>query len=168
MRTITLPALGSFITGQGGYLGAIIRGAAADGSQDYAVIVPEEESAELKDVAWSQEYAITEGASSKTDGAANTAAMAAAGLELAKHITSLELHGHKDWYLPSAGELRALSANVSDLFHFDDYYWSSTQYSRYYAWCQDFELGFSNYVSGKVSVLRARPVRKIPLSHFNA
>ena len=53
------------------------------------------------------------------------------------------------------------------LFKKEGYYWSSSQYSRYDAWCQDFEYG-SSYFSGKVTELRARPVRKIPLSHFNA
>lgn len=167
MNTINLPAIGSFIEGQGGHLGAILRGPAADGSQDYAIIVPEEEGAELKDVTWSDEYTKIEGADSKTDGATNTAAMVAAGLPLALHIRDLDLHGFKDWYLPSAGELRALSANVPELFHFDDYYWSSTQYSRFSAWCQGFEHGYSVYY-GKDLELRARPVRKIPLSHFNA
>ena len=167
MHTIQLPAIGCFIVSQGGYLGAIMRGPAADGSQDYALIVPAAAGAEIEAIAWAPEYVKIEGADSKTDGAANTAAMAAAGLELAKHITSLELHGHKDWYLPSAGELRALSAHVSDLFHFDDYYWSSTQFSRNYAWCQAFEYGGS-LITGKDSELRARPVRQIPLSHFNA
>lgn len=167
MHTINLPAIGSIIQGQGGQLGAILRGPAADGSQDYVIIVPAEEGAELKDVAWSAEYIKIEGAESKTDGAANTAAMVAVGLPLALHIHELDLHGFKDWYLPSAGELRALSANVPELFHFDDYYWSSTQYSRTYAWCQDFEHGYSGHY-GKGNELRARPVRKIPLSHFNA
>lgn len=167
MRTINLPAIGSFIQDQGGYLGAILRGPAADGSEDFAVIVPEEEGAELKDVTWSDQYTKIEGADSKTDGATNTAAMVAAGLPLALHIRDLELHGFKDWYLPSAGELRALSANVPDLFHHDDWYWSSTQYSRSNAWCQVFENG-SSFNYGEDDELRARPVRKIPLSHFSA
>lgn len=166
MHTITLPAIGSVITGQGGILGAILRGAAADGSQDYALIVPDAEGAEIEDIKWQDEYVKIEGADSKTDGAANTAAMAAAGLDLGKRIQALDLHGHQDWYLPAAAELRALSATVPELFNQDDWYWSSSQYSRSHAWCQDFEYGYSGHY-GKGYELRARPVRKIPLSHFN-
>lgn len=167
MHTINLPALGSTIAGLGGRLGAIVRGLAEDGSQDYALIVPDAAGAELESIAWSTEYIKIDGADSKTDGQANTAAMAAAGLELAQRIVALDLHGHQDWYLPAAGELRALSANVPELFDQDDWYWSSTQYSRGTAWCQDFEHGYSS-LNVKDSELRARPVRRIPLSHFNA
>ena len=166
MHTITLPAIGSVITGQGGILGAILRGPAADGSQDYALIVPAADGAEIEAIAWQDGFVKIEGADSKTDGVANTAAMAAAGLDLGKRIQALDLHGHQDWHLPAAAELRALSATVPELFGQDGYYWSSTQYSRGHAWFQDFEYGYSYYL-GKDNELRARPVRKIPLSHFN-
>ncbi|MFN3732216.1 DUF1566 domain-containing protein [Comamonas testosteroni] len=168
MNTIQLPAIGCFIVSQGGYLGAIMRGPAADGSQDFALIVPAAAGAEIEDIAWAPEYVKIEGADSKTDGVANTAAMAAAGLDLAKRITDLDLHGFKDWYLPATHELRALYLNVPELLSKDGWYWSSTQYSRYYAWCQDFEYGYSYYYYVKDDELRARPVRQIPLSHFNA
>lgn len=168
MNTIQLPAIGCFIVSQGGYLGAIMRGAAADGSQDYALIVPAAAGAEIEATAWAPEYVKIEGADSKTDGVANTAAMAAAGLDLAKRITELDLHGFQDWHLPATHELRALYINVPELFDKDGWYWSSTQYSRYYdAWCQDFECGGSSS-NAKGGELRARPVRQIPLSHFNA
>ena len=167
MNTIQLPAISCFIVSQGGYLGAIMRGPAADGSQDYALIVPAAAGAEIEAIAWAPEYVKIEGADSKTDGVANTAAMAAAGLDLAKRITTLDLHGFQDWYLPATHELRALYINVPELFDKDGWYWSSTQYSRYGAWCQDFEDGYS-YSYDKDDELRARPVRQIPLSHFNA
>lgn len=48
------------------------------------------------------------------------------------------------------------------LFKKDGWYWSSSQYSRYSAWCQDVEHGIS-YDGGKGSELRARPVRTIHL-----
>lgn len=168
MNTIQLPAIGCFIVSQGGYLGAIMRGPAADGSQDYALIVPAATGAEIEAIAWAPEYVKIEGADSKTDGVANTAAMAAAGLELAKRITELDLHGFQDWHLPATHELRALYLNVPELFSKDGWYWSSTQSSRVSAWCQDFEGGFSSYGFDKDGELRARPVRQIPLSHFNA
>lgn len=166
MRTITIPTFGSVVEGQGGRLGAIMRGPAAEGSQDYAIIVPDAEGAEIEAIAWSPEWIKIEGADSKTDGAANTAAMAKADLALGKRIAALNLHGHQDWHLPAMAELQALHATVPELFSTEDWYWSSTQSSRSIAWCQDFEYGCSDSF-GKDVELRARPVRKIPLSHFN-
>ena len=165
MRTITLPLFGALLGTHGGHFGAILRGAAADGSEDFALIVAEQ-SAEIEDATWADEYKTIEGADSKTDGPANTAAMAAAGLQLAQRIKALDLGGHTDWYLPAAAELRALSATVPELFNQQDYYWSSTQFSRLIAWCQDFEYGLSG-ASGKGNEFRARPVRRIQLQALN-
>lgn len=165
MRTITLPLFGTLLATHGGHFGAILRGAAADGSQDYALIVADA-SAEIEDATWSKDYTTIAGADSKTDGQANTDAMAAAGLQLALRIKALDLGGHTDWYLPAAAELRALSATVPELFQQKDWYWSSTQYSRYDAWCQGFEYGDS-YASGKDNECRARPVRRVQLQHLS-
>jgi hypothetical protein len=165
MRTITLPLFGALLPAHGGHFGGILRGAAADGSQDYALIVAEA-SAEIEDATWSEDYTTITGADSKTDGPANTAAMAAAGLRLALQIQALELGGHRDWYLPAAAELRALSATAPELFQQKDYYWSSTQYSRGGAFCQDFEYGLS-HAGGKGNEFRARPVRRVQLQHLS-
>lgn len=165
MRTITLPLFGTLLATQGGHFGAILRGAAADGSEDYALIVAEQ-SAEIEDAVWSEDYTTIAGADSKTDGRANTEAMAAAGLQLAQRIKALDLGGHTDWYLPAAAELRALSATVPELFNEKDYYWSSTQYSRSYAWCQGFEYG-SSHAGLKASEFRSRPVRRVQLQALN-
>ena len=165
MRTITLPLFGALLGTHGGHFGAILRGAAADGSEDFALIVAEQ-SAEIEDATWADEYKTIEGADSKTDGPANTAAMAAAGLQLAQRIKALDLGGHTDWYLPAAAELRALSATVPELFNQQDYYWSSTQFSRSRAWCQDFEHGCSG-AGLKDDEFRARPVRRIQLQALN-
>ena len=165
MRTITIPLFGALLATHGGHFGAILRGAAADGSQDYALIVADA-SADIEDVTWSEDYTNIAGADSKTDGPTNTDAMAAAGLQLALRIKALDLGGHTDWYLPAAAELRALSATVPELFQQKDWYWSSTQSSRYRAWCQDFEYGYST-THRKGSEFRARPVRSIQLQSFN-
>ena len=161
MRTITLPLFGTLLATHGGHFGAILRGAAADGSQDYALIVSEA-SADIEDTTWSEGYTTIAGADSKTDGQANTDAMAAAGLQLALRIKALDLCGHTDWYLPAAAELRALSATVPELFQRKDWYWSSTQYSRLHAFCQAFEYGDS-YAYGKDREFRARAVRRVQL-----
>ena len=165
MRTITLPMFGALLATHGGHFGAILRGAAADGSEDYALIVSEA-SADIEDAAWSEDYTTIAGADSKTDGRANTEAMAAAGLLLAQRIKALGLGSHTDWYLPAAAELRALSATVPELFQQKDWYWSSTQCSRHDAWCQDFEYGLS-YAYLKDDEFRARPVRRVQLQALN-
>ena len=165
MRTITLPLFGALLATHGGHFGAILRGAAADGSEDFALIVAEQ-SAEIEDATWADEYKTIEGADSKTDGPANTAAMAAAGLQLAQRIKALDLGGHTDWYLPAAAELRALSATVPELFQQKDWYWSSSQCSRNLAWCQYFEYGLSSAFS-KGYEFRARPVRRVQLQALN-
>lgn len=165
MRTITLPMFGALLASHGGHFGGILRGTAADGSEDFALIVAEQ-SAEIEDATWSEDYTTIAGADSKTDGRANTEAMAAAGLQLAQRIKALDLGGHTDWYLPAAAELRALSATVPELFNQQDYYWSSSQSSRYDAWCQDFEYG-SSTASSKDDEFRARPVRRVQLHTLN-
>ena len=167
MRTITLPLFGEIIQDQGGRLGAILRGAASDGSQDYALIVTDAIIGELKNVLWSDEYTTVNEAVSQHDGRANTDAMAASGNALAKQIRAIEHEGHNDFYIPSAAELRALSATVPHLFNKDDWYWSSSQYSRDLAWAQYFEGGDScNIFKGNWCLVRA--VRQVQLSHFNA
>lgn len=165
MRTITLPLFGTLLATHGGYFGAILRGAAADGSEDYALIVSEA-SADIEDTTWSEDYTTIAGADSKTDGRANTDAMAAAGLQLALRIQTLDLGGHTDWYLPAAAELRALSATVPELFQQKDWYWSSSQYSRGLAWSQGFEYGSSG-ADLKGYEFRARAVRRVQLHALN-
>lgn len=165
MRTITIPLFGTILATHGGHFGTILRGAAADGSEDFALIVAEQ-SAEIEDATWSDEYKTIEGADSKTDGPANTDAMAAAGLQLAQRIKALDLGGHTDWYLPAAAELRSLSATVPELFNPKDYYWSSSQFSRFSAWCQAFEYGYS-HAYDKDTEFRARPVRRVQLQSLN-
>lgn len=161
---VHIPRFGTFLESHGGYFGAILRGPATDGSEDYVLIVSEQ-SADIEETVWSEDYTTIAGADSKTDGQANTEAMAAAGLHLAQRIKALVLGGHTDWYLPAAADLRALSATVPEMFNPQCHYWSSTQDSRKFAWCQDFEYGDSNAYD-KYYEFRARPVRKVLLSQF--
>ena len=167
MRTISIPAFGTLLPEHGGYFGAIMRGAAADGSDDYVIIVPAADGTEIEAIAWATDYVRIEGADSLTDGRTNTAAMAEAGLDPGKRMRALTLHGHADWYRPAASELRALQASVPELFDKQDWYWSSTQSSRHGAWMQDFEYGTSN-CHGKDNEFRARAVRQIPLQAFSS
>ena len=78
-------------------------------------------------------------------GAANTAAIVAscvtAGIA-ARLCNELELNGHIDWYLPSKDELNKLYQNKDIIGGFSvGNYWSSSEYSSYYAWSQFFYTG---------------------------
>lgn len=162
----TLPTFGEVVPGEGGRLGAIMRGNIVDGVRqpDYAVIVPD-----LKgiDLAWGKREQDVTGAQSLTDGLANTAAMLAAKCPPALHIASLKTsEGHTDLYLPARAELWALRANVPELFD-KAWHWSSTQGSGSYAFVQSFEFGSSDWDS-KDDDYRVRAVRRIPLQHFPA
>jgi hypothetical protein len=77
-------------------------------------------------------YGTAVGASSDTNGSANTAAIVAAlgpGSYAAALCTSLVDGGHSDWYLPARDQLAAVQANQIAIGGFvsNDYYWSSTE-----------------------------------------
>lgn len=162
----TLPTFGEVVPGEGGRLGAIMRGNVVDGVRqpDYAIIVPDLAGIDLP---WGQRGQEVPGATSLTDGLTNTAAMLAAKCPPALHIAKLKTsEGHTDLYLPARAELWALRANVPELFE-KVWHWSSTQISGNTAFIQSFELGFSGW-GDKVSDYRVRAVRRIPLQHFPA
>lgn len=167
-RQPTLPTFGEIVPGEGGRLGAILRGALIDGVRqpDYAVIVPDADASEIASIQWGPYGDAAPGAGSITDGWSNTLAMAQAGCESAKRVRAMSVDGHQDLYIPSRGELWALRANVPELFA-KEWYWSSTQYSRSNAFAQVFEYGTS-YWRHKGNEFRVRAVRRIPLQHFPA
>lgn len=107
----------------------------------------------------------TTGATSQTDGRANTAALLAdanvkhpAALAASQHTAD----GHSDFYLPSRFELFMCWLSAPQVFDKEGYYWSSSQYSRGGAWLQLFEYG-NSYHHDKDSEHRVRPVRTIHL-----
>lgn len=160
----TLPTFGEIVPGEGGRLGAIMRGHVIDGVRepDYAVIVPDLPATEMQ---WGKYGTEIKGADSLTDGLRNTQAMLAAKCPPAMHIAKLATaEGHTDLYLPSRGELWALRANVPELFE-KSWHWSSTQDSADFAFAQLFERGYSDWY-GKDYDFRVRAVRRIPLQHF--
>lgn len=159
----TLPTFGEIVPGEGGRLGAIMRGSLIDGVRqpDYAIIVPELPTVSLT---WGQRGVTVKGADSMTDGQYNTLAMLVAKCPPAMHIAELTADGHDDLYLPARAEIQALWANVPELFD-KGYHWSSTQSSAISAFVQDFEDG-SSYWGGKDYDFRVRAVRRIPLQHF--
>lgn len=160
----TLPTFGEVVPGEGGRLGAIMRGPLVGGIRqpDYAIIVPD---LAAKAITWGKRGQDVAGAQSQTDGLANTAAMLAAKCPPALHIAALKTaDGHADLYLPARAELQALYANVPELFD-KAWHWSSTQNSSYGAFIQSFEYGFSSWLI-KCNGCRVRAVRRIPLQHF--
>lgn len=159
--SLAVPRIGQVWPEQGGIFGGIAGG--KEGQPFYALIVPTDPRASFNEVELGTYNTLVEGADSKSDGLANTKAFAAAGSKLCQDILALDIDGHQDWFLPSADEARVLCANVPELFEFDDYYWTSTQFGRYRAFVQVFEDGYHDFDS-KILEHRARAVRKIQLS----
>ena len=155
-----LPTIGTRLSTEGGTLGAII--ARADGTT-YGLIVADAEH-DVRGV-WGEYPQDVPGAKGPS-GASNTAAMRVAGSTIAQAVGALTIGGHADWHIPSRLEMLALYEASPELFDKDGWYWSSSQSSRFSAWCQVFEYG-SSHASLKDSEFRARPVRSIQLQPFN-
>lgn len=166
-----LPAIGTFWAEQGGVFAGVLRAdvLADDGrtailsGPDYALIIPTDPAADpaadLGDVRWGKYGEIIPGAFHINNGAANTAAMAAAGNELAQRIQALTIGDHSDFYLPARGEGALAFFNCRDLFDKRYWHWLSTQYSANGAWGQLFDDGYQNDYY-KESGGRARVVRR--------
>jgi hypothetical protein len=113
---------------------------------------------------------------SSWNGAANTAAIMAAGAEAgsaAQLCDAYENGGFTDWYLPAIDELnlmynakynlnRSLS-QISGAAPFDlnayPYYWSSSEFSSYFAWGFGFDYGDTNSYVVKYTYFYVRAVR---------
>lgn len=164
-RKPTLPTFGEIVPGEGGRLGAIMRGNIVDGVRqtDYAIIVPDLPSIKLP---WGEYGKQIKGADSLTDGLANTQAMLSAKCPPAMRIQGLVIDGHRDLYLGARAEMWALRANVPELFE-KEWHWTSTQNSGLYAFVQAFEYGNSHWYDKDLE-FRVRPLRRIQLQHFTA
>jgi len=77
----------------------------------YALIVAPKADGETE-LPWNESDDYVEGALSFNDGAANTAAMVAAGSGLAKWAAGLNIGGHSDWHIPSQDELEIIYRNL--------------------------------------------------------
>lgn len=163
--SFTLPAFGSLIPGQGGRLAAIMRGAVVDGVEQppYALLISAHASNEAQ-IPWAYNYSVSApGATSLTDGLANTEEMLKGRCDAAGHIRNNALDGNGDWYLPSIGEMRVLRANVMDLLGTPtSSYWTSTvKGSQPVSYMVD-----SDRVAPFDQICRnfVRPVRRVPLT----
>ncbi|HHN2555369.1 TPA: hypothetical protein ACRN0X_003919 [Pseudomonas aeruginosa] len=108
---------------------------------------------------WGKYGQDVDGAVSYRDGASNTVAMAEAGSPIAKQAMEIG----EGVFIPSVLELALLfsAKQAGELSGFADrWYWSSSQYSAYYAFSTLFNDG-STDGSGKDFAFRVRPVRKI-------
>jgi len=166
---ITLPAFGALIPGQGGYFAGILRGPTVDGIEQppYALLVSDTTKGEFEDVQWGEYGKSLDGAMHRTDGKANTKAMAQAKCPAALKVRDLTIDGHSDWYLPALGEMNTAHANVPELFSTSGWYWTSTQLSRGFAFVQDFEYGGSSW-NLKDNERRVRAFRRVQLELLNA
>ncbi len=114
------------------------------------------------------EYGEDVAATHRTDGLANTKAMAEAGSALARQALALDLRGFGDWYLPSQHEQALQFFSMSTAATYQpgeensfarEWYWSSTQYSPDGAWVQGF-VGGGQDDGRKGGAYRARAVRR--------
>lgn len=158
--TLTLPRIGAEWPGQGGIFAGLVGGKEGP---FFALIMPTDPAASFEEVELGTYGTLVEGADSKSDGLANTQALAQAGSELCQKILALEIGGHRDWFLPAANDAHVMATTVPELFEDDDYYWTSTQLGSTIAFVQDFEYG-GHYDASKDGSRRARAVRKIQLS----
>lgn len=157
--TLTPPAPGQPWPGQGGIY--ICTLPAQFGLPARHLVVGTNEAEGLTWGPYGEEAA---GATSQTDGRANTAALTASGKghPAAVWASQYTKDGHADYYLPSRIELLMCYLHAPQVFKTSGWYWSSSRYSRNGAWCQDFEYGCS-HAGFKDSEFRARPVRSIQL-----
>lgn len=100
------------------------------------------------------------GATSKTDGQANTLNLLNDGDHAAaKACANHESGEHGDFYLPACAELYHGWLNVPGIFNKDRWYWSSSQRSADYAFLVLFDVG-SQYGNVKGGECLVRPVRR--------
>ena len=157
--TNTPPAHGEYWPGQGGrYICTVL---ASPGLPTRHLIASE---AEAEDLAFGP-YLDVPGACCQLDGPGNTAALLATGQAhpAAAWAVAHTADGHADFHLPSRNDLLMAYIYAPKHFSKDDWYWSSTQGSRSYAFVQGFEGGSSDW-SGKGSEHRVRAFRWIPLN----
>ena len=154
---MTPPAIGQYWPGQGGHYAGIIRDTATN--QQWHLILAEQKL----EGTWGEYGEKIEGEFSYTDGAANTALMAAAEPDnnTLAQIKAIDADGHQDFYLPAQKELNLIYINLQDQCD-KRWHWSSTQSSSSYAWYQDFENG-DQYIDYEASQLAVLAVRRLPI-----
>jgi hypothetical protein len=174
VRTISLPPIGTHIARFGATLWAIQRAKPGSGLADYALLVPHGPEFEYTGE-WGSYGKDEPGAACMWDGLANTLALAESknAHPVIEFVSAADAKITQDpeaspLYLPSLRELKALFANGCDAFAADRWYWSSTQFSRNYAYFQYFGYGDTYYDGKSWEDGRARPVRRSSLESLIA
>jgi len=163
---VILPDFGTYITGQGGYFSAILRGPTVDGVQQPPLALITADSAHHIETTWGVYGKRIAGCASHADGHTNTLAMLAEDCPAAKHARGLTIDGHSDFFLPAIGQLNAIKTNTPELVDPEAIVWSSTQDSSNHAFAQNFEHGYSHWYA-KYNEFLVVPVRVIQLHHLN-
>lgn len=132
----------------------------ADGQSAWHLILPVGEQYNIEQAIWGCYGKLIPGADCRSDGLANTIAMAAAGSEIALKAIADEC------YIPSRAEAALLYAIAAAEFETDNWYLTSTQYSEIYAWTQLFSNGYQGG-NRKSSERRCRFVRRLVIQSFN-
>jgi hypothetical protein len=149
-----IPAVGEYWPGQGGINGGFVS-ARGDVPAHYLIFAD-------KDVGnheWGNRGKDS-GATSKTDGHANSLILLADGDHPAANAADdYAADGHSDFFLPAAAELYQGWLNCPEVFAQDCWYWSSSQRSAYIAFGMFFGVGVQD-LSAKSNELRVRPVRR--------
>jgi hypothetical protein len=155
ITVFSAPELGAEWTGQGGFNGGLVA-ARGDVPAHYLIIAKEDVGTHE----WGGRGKES-GATSKTDGYANTVALCQNDdkHQAADACAEHQADGHHDFYLPACAELYHCWVNVPELFAKDTYYWSSSQRSAYTAFSMVFGVGTQDF-NGKLNELRVRPVRR--------
>lgn len=120
------------------------------------------DSLDGRNTRWGMAGGVT-GATSASDGAANTAAIQrtfGAGDHAAGVCAALVAYGFDDWYLPARDELQAMHANATALGGFEPlFYWSSTEEDAGSAWVLNFGPGAQSAIDKGLQA-RVRCVRR--------
>lgn len=160
MLAIEYPKLGSIISSHGGYFAGTI----SINDENYALIALYTNNSYIRSK-WNSNYCAEKIVTDRLDGKSNTQKLAFYGNELALRISCLRIYGFTDWYLPSAGELRAMEPNLHSCLTTDQWYWSSTEFTTREAWAQDLEYGLS-YASDMEDEFYVLPTRRVPLKEM--
>lgn len=164
LPTITIPALGAQL--EGGFFHCVVL---IDG-QLWGEVTGPKADCQVSGLAWHPDCTDIAGATSDFDGLANTRAMAAAGSPLAQAALACRSGGFDDWAIPARGSQLLQWAHLKPLLPDAEtfapkWHWSSTQFSRYYAFYQSFFNG-TTVIGGKSwEDGCARFVRRFPLGH---
>ena len=152
----TIPALGEYWPGQGGYNGGLVA-ARGDVPAHYLIIAKNDVGAHE----WGGRGTELKG-TSKTDGPLNTQLLCNDEEDhpAANACAEYKADGHHDFYLPACAELYHCWVSVPDPFAKDTWYWSSSQRSADYAFYMHFGDGGQDSF-GKSLELRVRPVRRL-------